>query len=138
MKKSELSYSTDKNGLVTGVRYHDGKIIAYSFEEHLGSIQVRDVDGGLVQFELRGLDVWTLEFWNWPIVNDISVWKIAEVTRELGEWKTLLGSRTKDIEAAAANLIQKMPDAFLFHVDCSYGGVLAAVCDHVSVYKILE
>jgi hypothetical protein len=138
MKKSELPYSTDKNGLITGIRYHDGKVIAFSFGEDIGSIHVRDVDGGVVEFELRGLDQWTMEFWDWPIVNDISVWKVESVPPELGGWETLLGSRAKDIEDAAAALIRKNPEAFLFQVDCSYGGALAAVCSHVAVYKILE
>jgi hypothetical protein len=114
LKKSELSWKTDKHGIVMGAHDHDGKIIGLSFAGENASVQVRRIDGSIIEFELGGLDEWNSELCNGAIVSEIYVWKVDSVPEDCWQipdsgWNALYGSRYKpeDIKIRAEKIKKK-------------------------------
>lgn len=142
MHRSELSWTTDKNGNVLGARVHDGKIIGISISDETLSLEVRRVDGSLVIFELKGTEEWKLEFCNGTIVCDIYAWKVGSFPESGWKipdygWNALYGSRYKsDTKGRAEEIIRKMPDYFLVQFSGpSQGEDITAICKNMSVYE---
>ena len=143
MKKHELSWKADENGIMLGARVHDGVIIGLSIINKSVSIQVQRLDSGIVEFELGDTEEWNLtSLCNGSIISTIFVWKndsVPESTWEIPDsgWNVLYGSRFRKESArnVAKEIIQKFHGYYLIHFSCSYGGDIAAVCKRISVYE---
>ncbi|TVQ81721.1 MAG: hypothetical protein EA357_11845 [Micavibrio sp.] len=140
MNKIEMPYEIDKDGMVGGVHYHDGQILAFSFSENICYIQLRHLGGSTVELQLTELHKWGIDFWDWAIIDTIYIWKIKTLVPELKIWNNLYRELNKpdDVKKVAAAVIKKFPESFLIHIDCSYGGNMAAVCNHITFYEALE
>jgi hypothetical protein len=139
---NETAWQTDNSGMLRGVRYHDGVLesLDYIAGDHI-RIRIRATSGELLFVEVAGLADMFVELWAGNIISDIFVWPVAAVPLVAlgfsdGPWNTLLRGRVKsekDASEAARDLARRFPDYHFVHVLCSYGGVLAAVGQSVTI-----
>jgi hypothetical protein len=144
--RKEVVWKADEFGraLVAGV--HDGRIASFAFAErayvHLG---ISPASGGLIAVELSGVGELNIrELCNGSVVSAVYVWNVRSVPRTSwavsdGGWNLLFANRLAkaDVKEAAARIGLNRPKSWLVQVECSYGGAIAAVCDHVAFFNEL-
>ena len=138
---TETRWQTDDSGMLRGVRYHDGVLesLDYTAGDRI-RLRIRATSGELLFVEVAGLADVFVELWSGNIISDIFVRPIAAVPLAPGisdgPWNTLLRGRVKsenDASQRARNIALRFPDHHFLHVLCSYGGVLAAVGQSVTI-----
>jgi hypothetical protein len=142
--KSEITWRTDPNGMVSGARIHDSHLVKFAITDAVGlQIAMRRLSGDIVSVELFGLGEFSVaELWNGAIVSEIFVWNVRTVPEQCwsipdSAWNAIFGNKMKpaDAKKEAAKIAQKRPDAQLVQLACSYGGNVAAVCDRIAQFR---
>lgn len=148
MKQAVLSWETDKNGVISGTRVHDARVVAFTLSEDKNfSLKLRREDGSCVLLELRGVREWNLQIWGVGlIVFDISLWKLSDVPKSA--WNDLFAARGPgyssdpkliDLDKESQLLVKRAPNSYLVSFDTSYGaGSMVIVCDSVQFSEDLN
>jgi hypothetical protein len=142
--KSEIAWRTDEHGMLLGARVHDASLVKLMITEESLEFGIRRLSGDFVTVELAGLGQFTVQgLWNGAIISEFWVWKVGSVPERSwsipdGPWNALFStnrSKPSDARREAAKIAETRPDSFLVQLACSYGGELAAICDHIRVFE---
>jgi hypothetical protein len=140
----DLEWRTDLNGMILGARVHDGTLTRFELAEAVDTkIEIRRISGELVVFVLSGLGEWSvLELRDGAIVSEVFAWRtsvVPETTWLTGDsgWSALYRGLLpeQDARQRAAQIVRQRPNAWLFQIGFSYGGILAAVCDSITIQE---
>lgn len=143
MTRTEMPWTTDVAGRVSGFPMHDSTIVGleYADGERL-VITLRDHHGGTTLVELHDVGEMNLEgLCNGAIVSDLWAWKVMESPgwtsqTPVGGWNALYRSRYgDDAKRMAVRAADERPDALLVVLQCSYGGSLAAICSQITASR---
>jgi hypothetical protein len=140
----ELAWQTDQSGLLRGAPVHDGRLVALAYSPGALRVDVQNLSGETLRFDLSGVQELTItELWNGATVSDIYAWKmgaVREATWEMPDsgWGALFRNRVLAAHAGvvAQRIQARQPEPWLFQVECSYGGLIAAVCATIRVFDL--
>lgn len=135
------SYKTDCYGRIIGYGLHDSYLVGFYFDEDRVSIKIRNSQSTLIRIELFGVkEIGLVELCKNAIVSDIYFWEAAHAPKAWGvpdsAWNTVFYGRMSldDIKREVENLAKTMPQLYLFHTECSYGGAIAVVCKDMKIF----
>jgi hypothetical protein len=143
--ESEIAWQTDQNGMLTGARIHDSRLVSLAVIDELQmELKFRRLSGDLVMVALNGLHEFNLlQIWHGAIVSEVFVWQVGSVPDAAWDvpdsaWNVLFAERLRspDKRLAVEKIVRAHPRAFLVQLACSYGGNVAAVCESVRAFEI--
>jgi hypothetical protein len=133
-----LKWITNANGILAEPCVHDAHLIEVSYRKSTLKIGIegeRDV-----VFTLHGVEETNLCIWQGSIISDIIIWRLVDLLSASKEmsgsmWGALFEGRlfSHDMEREGQRIIERNPNAFIFVVECSYGGPLACIADSIAV-----
>lgn len=142
--QSEITWSTNEHGSMTGVQAHDGHL---SELEIAGSrpcrILVDRVSGGRVELRLHNVTRFGLvDFCNGSIISDVLGWPLTK-SPDVSEypdnpWRVLFANNVRDAHLAqeVGKLRALRSNDTLLQIVFSYGGSMAFLCERVSVFAL--
>jgi hypothetical protein len=145
--KFQIAWHTDPSGMLVGARVHDSHLVKFAVTDAVSlEFGMWRLSSDIVTAELVGLGEFNVAaLWSGAIISEIFVWNVCAVPEECwsvpdSAWNVLLGNEMKllDKKREAARIAQKRPNAQLVQFACSYGGNLAAVCDRIAIFEILQ
>jgi hypothetical protein len=139
--KNSITWNTDQFGRLLGLGLHDGYLYGLQFSDGKAlTLQIRNCSGDIIEIQLADIaDINIAQFCNGAILSDIYVWKVNAAP---GSWSNpdsawnILFTERLGLEGAkkeAFKIIQEKPDSLLVQVECSYGGAMVAICEHVEI-----
>jgi hypothetical protein len=136
-------WSTDENGMVIGVRYHDGELQQLTYSVEQLTFVVRSVDAAVLKVAVLALLDCRIELWGGNIVSDIFYWPVTQAPIGLPvrkeAWTNLWHGRgTPDgqLEQEIRTVGERCPNGKLLHVEFSYGGSLTALAAEITFDQI--
>lgn len=142
-----LPDNVNADGQVTNLRIHDAVLTAFSYEDGAAlTLRVRREDGTRAKIIFRGVgEVGTNYFRAPAIISDIYAWSPSQtpptaLTGTHGVWNVFFAGElsSESLERAARGVIDRNGHRYIVLVECSYGGVLAAVCDRIDLIEDLD
>jgi hypothetical protein len=139
-----LPENVNAAGQVTGFRIHDAVVTAFSYEDGAElTLRVRRVDGTRARVVFRGVgEVGTNCFRAPAIISDIFAWSPSKtpptaLTWVHGAWNVFFAGelRAESLEKAVRGIISRNKHQHVVLVECSYGGVLAAMCNDIELIE---
>lgn len=137
MKRREVQ--TDEFGRMVGISIHDGVICDLSLSNDECSIRIKKNDGNSSELYFLGIiDICLNGLRNNAVISDIYVWSIGGVPADIwgkvdGVWETLWGGflTTEGAMRQVEILKVSKPGSCVVHVECSYGGAIALICESI-------
>ena len=141
---SDISWSTNDRGSITGAPLHDATVQGLSFAHNQSlSLSFSKPSQETYIMELTGLkQIGIIQFRNGAILSDVLAWPCKDAPVALGvpdgPWNLLFGGDlcAEDVTKAADKTRRSEPDAILLQVLCSYGGALAALGRQLILRKL--
>jgi hypothetical protein len=142
--RSEIAWRTDENGMMLGLRVHDGHLLKLVASNACLEFVMRGVSNETFTVELSDLGEFIVrELWNGAIVSEFWVWNVRSVPEATWQipdsaWNALFSNRVRALDARrkeAEKIALAKPEAFLVQLACSYGGDVAAVCGRIRVFE---
>ena len=139
-----IGWSTDEFGRITGARLHDSYISKILFSDgDTFNLEIHNLYGDIIEINAIGIsDINIVEFCNGAIVSSIYFWNINAVPEGWditdSAWNILFFNRigSSGAKEKAAKIAKDKPNSFLMKVECSYGGMMALICDNVNIFKV--
>ena len=133
-------WTTDENGYLRGVRYHDGALEALSYDGNRLAIDIVHVGGvGRTRLEFAGkVQFGAIGFVSSGIVADVLIWQDLSAAAAwrpevLSALRVLYGGMYRDPDLSGVFLRQcRMPGVLAF-VDFSYGGPISVFSDSIMI-----
>lgn len=141
-----INWSTDEFGRIIGAHLHDSYISKVLFSDgHVFSLEIHDIYGDIIEIDAIGIsDISIVEFCNGAIISSIYFWKIDSVPERWNitdsVWNILFFNRIglSGAKEKAAKIARDKPNSFLMKIECSYGGSIALICDHIDAFKLVD
>ncbi len=133
-----IQWQTNPDGMLAVAGIHDGHVDQLRYDGTSLNVWIRQPTGARIDLVLQGTQEADLKLWNGSIVSEIYIWRVSDVpvgaAPDAG-WNALFADMLleKDRQNAAAKIVSRNPDAYLFQLDCSYGVTMACVADSVAV-----
>ncbi|MGH6846355.1 MAG: hypothetical protein ACREC0_02625 [Methylocella sp.] len=133
-----IQWRTNPDGMLAVAGVHDGHVDQLRYDETSLHLGIRQPTGARIELTLSGAQEANLTLWNGSIVSEIYIWRVGDVpvgaAPDAG-WNALFADilSEKDRLSAAEKIVNRNPNAYLFQLDCSYGGSIACIADGVSV-----
>ncbi len=141
--RTEIAWTTDPQGLLLGVRYHDGGLRDFGFSgDGTFRFGIQPIGGGLTEVVLKDVRQFGFQdFVNGGILNDIRIYRLGSMPELLWDagdnpWRVLFCylEQIDRIRPVVMQLIAAEPDLMLVSIDGSFGGSFAALCGAVTVF----
>ncbi len=135
MTRKEVELKTDDHGQLRGVRYHDGYMVRFAFDNHL-TFAVRATDESLTELVLLDIKLLCTDpIWESAIITNIDVWNAANAP--LRYWQNLLQGREdpRGVEIDIARYLPECADYWVVEVSTAYGGGFSCLCRDIQIFQ---
>ncbi len=138
----QIEWQTDSDGMLIGAPIHDSNVVALTITRENIAIDAQSASGRVVQLRLDGVEELRIEeLWEAPIILTAFVWKVDRVPESSwqtpnGGWNALFRNKINEnsFRDEAVKIVAKKPELYLFLLDFSYGGQIAATCRGLTVF----
>jgi hypothetical protein len=134
-------WSADQHGYIYDAYVHDGTIIGVHYLDNAFlKVTIKCAGGEIIHICANNIsDMNIHDICHGSIVASARIWKCSDAPgyteRVFSPWSILYFDRChkENINLEASRFSIAHPDAFIFLIDCCYGGAIAAICDNITI-----